>query len=85
VGIQSVLPLPNFTDLFIAVFVFVIVIWSGGVVYVIPVLRYSMILAVLLTPFSSTSLSLFSGVEAVYIVIVANGSPICKCTLDRRL
>lgn len=83
VSVQSVLPLPYLAEFLITVFVFLVNVWSTGVVNVVPILDDLTFFLVLLSPFSSTSLSFLHSVKAVYIVIV-HRSPVGQSAFGRR-
>lgn len=82
-GVQSVLPFPQFHDLFFAVLVVFVVVRSGGVVDAVPILRDMSFLFVLLALFSSSTLPLLSTIKAIDIIVVCFGCPIGECSLHR--
>lgn len=82
--IKPIFPLPHLPDLLIAVPVLIITTRSRRVVYIIPVLRNCVFLAVLLPAFAAPPLALLSaGIEAIYIVVFPCDSPVRQCAFRR--
>ena len=76
--IEAIFPFPNLCNLFVAMFIFLVVIRPGWVVNVVPILHKLRFL-VLLALLASTSLSLLARVKAIDIVVVVSG-PVCQTT-----
>ncbi len=79
--IQDILPVPNFSNLFIAILILFVIIRSRGIVDIIPVLWDGRLFfvtgIVLLALLPSCSLTLLTPVEPVDVLIVVG--PVCYC------
>lgn len=73
--IESVFPFSYLHELLVTVLVFVVGIWPGGVVDVIPVLQDLHVL-VLLALLSSTTLALLGSMEAIHVLVVRDSGPV---------
>jgi len=81
-GVEPVLPFSDLPILLLAVLVVFVVVGSGGVVDVIPVLKdYPFFWLVLLASLAPTTLTLFRGIEVIDVVVIS--CPVCDGTLRR--
>ena len=74
--IKPVLPFSDLHELFIAVLVIFIVIWTTGIVNIVPILRSMGFCLVLLSLFSTAALSLLAVIESMDVVVLALCCPI---------
>ena len=74
--IKLVFPFSDFRDPFITVLIIFIIIWTGGIVNVVPILRDMRFVLVFLSLFPTAALSFFTAIESVYIVVLALCSPV---------
>lgn len=74
--IKSVFPFSDFHDFFIAVLIIIIIIRTGGIVNVVPILRDMGFLFVLLSLFPATALSLLTDIESVDVVVLVLRCPV---------
>jgi len=76
-GVKSVLPFSYLSDSLFAVLVFLVVVWPGWIIYVVPILCNSIFLTVLLASLASTSLSFLStSIKSIHVIVVSCNSPI---------
>ena len=84
VGVQSIFPLPYFSDLLVAVLVFLIAVRPRWIIDVVPVLHYvRLFLIALLTTLLPASLSLLSTIKPIYIVLISVTCPVCYRSFRR--
>lgn len=84
-GVKSILPFSDLTDLLFAVLVLIVVIRSRRIIYVVPILGNSILFAVLLSAFAAATLSfLCPSIKAIHVFVVSRDSPICQRTLGWR-
>jgi len=82
VRVQSILPLRNFSDLLITIFVLLVTIWSSWIIDIIPILRNYIFFFVLLSPFSPSPLSFLASSSTIKTVHIIICCPIRQCTFD---
>ena len=79
-SVQQIFPLPHLSDLLFAVFVFLIVVRSAGVVDIVPVLIDLCRSIFILLPLLATAALTFLTVGVPFIV-GTSGGPVCKGSL----
>lgn len=80
--IKPVLPLPYFSNLLLAVFIFLVIIWARWIIDIIPVLHGNLLFLVLLSSLPSTPLPLLPSIETIHIIVVPSCRPVCQRALD---
>lgn len=75
--IEPIFPLPDFSNLFLAMFVLVVVGWPAGVIDIVPVLSDLLSLPILFPLFPTASLSPLPTIQIVHVVIIrSSGCPV---------
>ncbi len=82
-SIQAILPLPDLSNLLLAMLILLVAVRSRGIIDIIPVLRRGRLLLILPSFLARAALTSIGSVEAIDVVVVAR--PIRNARLDQRL